>query len=140
MPVYPRRFSIFKGSENRPLRRDFRPKRLQKWSPPLGPVRPGADLGAIWRRKSSKNVFLSILKGFCLILEGFWTNFRWIFEDLQHILDVFFVRFRVELFFSKTVKPQTHEARKQNKSTNHNSANPQPIILKPWPGGMRVSD
>ena len=59
------------------------------------------------------------------------------------MLEVILVRIRALFFqdiFSKIVKPQPHETRKHNKSANHNPANQQPIILKSWPGGMRVSD
>ena len=96
------------GSKNRSPERHFRPKRLQKPSPPNNGERPGADLVAIWRRKRSKDAFLSIWLCFLLILEGFWTNFGWILKDFTPILDVVFVRIQASIlqdFFSKTVKP-----------------------------------
>ena len=39
-----------------------------------GTKRPGADLGAIWRRKRSKDPFLTIWGRFWSILEGFWKE------------------------------------------------------------------
>ena len=44
-----------------------------------------------------------------------------------------FVRILALIFqgiFSKTVKPQAHEARKHNKFTNHKAANPQSMFPK----------
>ena len=38
--------------------------------------RPGADLGAIWRRKRSKDAFFSILDGCWSILDQFYMDFR----------------------------------------------------------------
>ena len=67
------------GSQNGPLEHHFRPKRRQKGYPANGTKRPGADLGAIWRRKRSKDVFLSIWgrwKGFGPI----WNDFSMIFR------------------------------------------------------------
>ena len=65
------------GLENGPLEHHFRPKRRQKATTPNYRKRLGADLGAIWRRKRSKDAFSSIwgrfLVNFRRILEGFWT-------------------------------------------------------------------
>lgn len=71
------RFWIPAGLGNGPLEHHFRPKRLQKSSRFSGPSHHGADLGAIWRRKRSKDAFSSIwgrfLVDFRRILEGCWT-------------------------------------------------------------------
>ena len=49
----------------------------KRWSTLSRPEHPGADLGAIWRRKRSKDAFSSIWGRFFVdfrrILEGFWT-------------------------------------------------------------------
>ena len=101
--------------------------------------RPGRDLAP---KTVQGRIFLDLgpfLVDFGRMFDEFWR----IFKDFPHILDMIFVRILAIIFqgiFSKTVKPQAHEARKHNKFTNHKAANPQSIILKPWPGGMRVSD
>ena len=61
-------------AQNDPWKTTFRPKDGPKGYPANDPERPGADLGAIWRRKRSKDVFFSIGDRFWLFLEGFWTN------------------------------------------------------------------
>ena len=48
-------FWIQGGSQNGPLERHFRPKRLQRWSTPNGWEHPGADLSATCVPKSSKD-------------------------------------------------------------------------------------
>ncbi len=55
------------GLQNGPLERHFGPKRRQKGYPAIATARPGADLGAIWRRKRSKDVFFSIWDRFWFI-------------------------------------------------------------------------
>ena len=46
------------GSQNVCFELHFRQSGVKKRSTPNGPERPGADLGAIWRRKRSKDAFL----------------------------------------------------------------------------------
>ena len=91
-------FGSIWGAKLGPCWRHFRPKGLQKPSTPNDGERPGADLVAIWRRKRSKDAFLSIWACFLLILEGFLTNFGWILKDFPPILDVIFVRIQAFIF------------------------------------------
>ena len=58
---------------------------------------PGADLGAIWHRKRSKDAFSSIWARSWSILEGFWTNLGLIFHDFLMIFNIFNITFCVLL-------------------------------------------
>ena len=81
------RFSIFKGSRNRPLGRPFWPKRLQKATTPNYTTRVGADLDAIWHRKRSEDIFW-------LIWARFFTDFGWFWKDFAPIWRVFSTIYR----------------------------------------------
>ena len=54
------------GSQNNPSERNFRPKGCQSGTPEIYRTRPGTDLGAIWRRKRSKDAFSLILVPFLI--------------------------------------------------------------------------
>ena len=54
------------GFQTELLERHFLPKRRQKGSTPNAGERAGADLGAIWRRKRSKDALSSIWGRFLL--------------------------------------------------------------------------
>ena len=76
------RFSIFLGSKTDPWNDIFGQRGAKGRSPPLDLERPGADLGAIWRRKRSKDALSSILGHFLV-------DFGWmliIFEGLLMLL------------------------------------------------------
>ena len=72
-----------RGSKNPPLERHFQPKRLQMSSTPIYGDRPGADLGAIWRRKRSKDAFPSIWGSDWKYFESIWDGFLKMFHDLS---------------------------------------------------------
>ena len=70
-----------RGLPNATIGVHFSPKRAPKWSPPNEWDPPEADLGAIWRRKRSKDAFSSI-RG------RFLVDFGWIFNEFRLIFDV----------------------------------------------------
>ena len=115
----------FQGSQNRPLGRHFRPKRLSKSMPFSRRKRPRADLGATLAPKRSKDTFF-------LILDRFWTDFALILDrflkNFGTSLDKFWHRFLNNFastflrHFSETT-PQHHEP--------HNITTPRPH--KPQP-------
>ena len=76
------RFPIYQGSQNRPLERHFPPKNLKKRAAPNAGERPGADLGATWRRKRPKMIQESIFDGFWSYFGSFWLHFWSILADL----------------------------------------------------------
>ena len=55
---------IPRGSQNRPLSHHFQPKWRRKAPTPNEGERPGADLGATWRRKRAKTTQAHILTDF----------------------------------------------------------------------------
>ena len=93
---------------------------------------PGADLGAIWRRKRPKTTQEPIL-------DGFSTDFGWIFMILVDFLMIFthfYIHFGVD--FSTFSRQHVFDIFQKPKALS--PATPQTIFQKPWPGGMRVSD
>ena len=79
------RSAISQGAENGPINPNNISKNHKKRSPPNYPERPGTNLGVIWRRKRSKDVFSSIWdcflgrfwKDFGQISIDFWCCFSW---------------------------------------------------------------
>ena len=55
-------------------------KNHKKATTPNSGERPGADLGAIWRRKRSKDAFLSIWGRFLVDFGRMFNEFRLIFD------------------------------------------------------------
>ena len=70
------RSAISQGAENGPIFPNNISKNHEKATTPNSGKRPGADLGAKWRRKRSKVVFSSIWARFLSICDGFWTIFN----------------------------------------------------------------
>ena len=75
------RFLICPASQNRPLKRHVRPQSRQKGSPTDPGERPAADLDSIWRRKRSKDAFVSIWDRFLIdfgrICDELRMEFQW---------------------------------------------------------------
>ena len=88
------------GPQHGPFERHFRPKGAKRSSTPNAGERPGADLGAIWRRKRSKDAFSLIWVSFLVDFGRVWDHFGRIFYDFSSIVDVIFERIQASSFFT----------------------------------------
>ena len=129
-------FWDFGGVRNPPLGRHFRPKNLKMSSTPYESDPPGADLGAIWRRKRSKDYF----PWFETAFGRFWKDFRGNLKDFEGPPTYFY-------HFSKTqtinpthlqttfLEPWNDKTAKR-RTTKRTPPNDKSFLR---PGGMRAS-
>ena len=71
-------FGSLLGSKMAPWSAIFGHKGAKRRTPPTGPDPPGPDLGAIWRRKRSKDAFSSIWDRFLVDFGTICYDFLWI--------------------------------------------------------------
>ena len=87
--------------------------------------RPGADQGAIWRRKRSKDAFSLIWVSFLVDFGTVLDNFGRIFCDFSSIADATFERIQALSFFtpfpsnSQSKRQQTSKPTNQTERASH---------------------
>ena len=112
------RSAISWGAENGPIIPNNISKNDKKGSRANYGDPPGADLGAIWRRKRSKDEFSSIW-------DRFWVDFRRILEKYRLIFDVVFHDFDVILtYILKRVFTKIHTRKSANQQKSKHKPQP----------------
>ena len=132
------RFPNFLGVPKPTLGATFSAKRRQSGTPELCRTRPGSDLVAIWRRKRSKDTFVSIWDRFLI---DFGRILGKCSNDYPHVLEMIVDRCQVD--FRKNVVRFRMDIRRLFKDFCKNSDIDVPTCLvyihTMWPGGVRAS-